>query len=133
MRIFQSLLSIAINRQQFFFSNTFDQYIDSFPHGQQQFSVKEQGLKFYVIYTGIIVENGSVFTKKIKDRGSMRASSSSKKDLNELTKPLDQNVTYQQTKNDYDLVMITIKEKSANATTDYIRRCNMIQRYVKTV
>lgn len=74
------------------------------------------------------------FAKKVKDRSFWKIIRYSKKDLNKLTKPIqDQNITYQQTKNDCKIAMITIKRKQRKKTTNYIKRYNANKKYTKTI
>lgn len=62
--------------------------------------------------TGTIIENVSIFAKKVKNRGFWRVVKSSKEELNKLTKIIrDYNITYQQTKGDLQIVITTIEEK----------------------
>lgn len=73
--------------------NALDKYINSLPHGEQQFSKEQQDLEFYATDANTIVENESVVAKKVKDRGSWRAFECSNEHLNELTKPIqDHNI-----------------------------------------
>lgn len=123
---------IAIDGYRFLLLNALDKYIDSLPHGKQQFSTEQQGLEFYATYAGTVVEN-SAFAKKVKDRGSWKAAGCSE-DLDELTKPIrDHNVAYQQTKDNREVAMTTIEEKWGKATADYIRGCNASEKYAKAV
>ena len=80
--------SITIDKHWFLLLDALNKHINSLPYGKQQFSAEQQGLEFYAIYAGTIVENESAFTKKVKDRGFWRAFECSKKDLDELTKPI---------------------------------------------
>ena len=103
---------IAISGYQFLLLNTLNKYINSLPYGEQQFSTEQQGLQFYAMNASTIVENGSAFAKKIKDRSFWKTFEYSKKDLNELTKPIqDHIVAYEQTKDNCKVAIITIKRK----------------------
>lgn len=74
--------SIAIDRYWFFLFNFLDKYINSLLYEKQSFSIEQQGLEFYAIYTNTIIENKSVFTKKIKNKKSGKPFRYNKKDLN---------------------------------------------------
>ena len=125
---------IAINRHWFFSLNALDKYIDSLPYGKQQFSAKQQGLKFYAIYVNTIIENKSAFAKKMKDRGSWRAFGYSKRDLNKLTKLIqDHNVAHKWTKDYCKIVIKTIEEKWEKTIADYIKGYNTIEKYAKAI
>lgn len=124
---------IAIDRHRLLLLDALDKYLNSLPYEKQQFSTEQQGLEFYATYASTIVENKSAFAKKVKDRGFQKASEYSKKELNELTKPIkDYNVAYEQTKDNRAVAMTTIKEKQEKVTIDYIRRCTS-KKYAKAI
>ena len=130
----QFIPPIAIDKHRFFLFDALDNYIDSLLHRKQQFSAKQQGLEFYVIYAGTIVKNRNTFAKKVKDKNSWRAFGCSKEDLDELIKPIqDYNVAYQWTINNCEIVIRTIEGKWGKATADYIRGCNTSKKYLKAV
>lgn len=80
------------------------------------------------------MKNESVFVKKIKNRNFQTVAGCSKKDLNELTKPIQNlNIVYQQIKNDCEIVITTIERKQGKATIDYIRKYNANKKYAKTI
>lgn len=58
------------------------------------------------------MENRSIITKKVKDKSSWRVVRHSEENLDELTKSIqDYNIANQQTKDDYEVAITTIKEK----------------------
>lgn len=80
------------------------------------------------------MENKGAFAKKKKDKNSQRAFGYSKKDLDLLTKPIqDHNIIYKQIKDDCKVAMIIIKEKQGKAAADYIKRCNASKKLAKTI
>ena len=50
-----------------------DAYIDTFEHRKEQFAAKQQGLKFYTEYAGVIAKQGSEFAWKVKKKRSWQS------------------------------------------------------------
>lgn len=76
----------------------------------------------------------SVFAKKVNNRNSQRAAGYSEEDLDELTKLIqDYNITYQQTKDDYEVVITIIEKKQRKVTINYIKRYNVSENYAKVI
>ena len=115
-------------------SATLERYIDTLKYGDEQFSVKQQALEFYVTYAGAISEQGSLFADKVKEQGSWKTAGCTKEDLDALAKPLyDHKAQHQTFKNSEKVALGTIESNWGKDTASYIQGYNPSKKFAKTV
>lgn len=90
--------------------------------------------KICVTCTNIIIENMSVFAKKIKDKTFWKVFGYCKKYLDILTKFIqNHNIIYQQIKKDYKISITIITGKQGKIVVNYIKRYNISEKDIKTI
>ena len=65
-----ALPALLVDRHQFQSLSSLDAYIDTLEHGKEQFVTKQQEMKFYVEYAGVIAKQSSEFARKVKEKRS---------------------------------------------------------------
>lgn len=91
---------------------TLKSYINTLKHKNKQFSIKQQVLKFYIIYTGTIFKQNSLFADKVKDQASWKLAGYIKEDLDVLKKPFhNQRAVHQKFQENSEVALATIEKK----------------------
>lgn len=87
-------------------------YIDILEHEDEQFSAKQQALKFYVTYAGTISKQKSLFADKVKEQASWNTAEYTKEELDALAKLFyDYKAQHQTFKERIEVALVIIANK----------------------